>query len=135
VYGNDSPEFHPDEAAFALALCRQSLCFGDVNESDLERAATGGHAEGFVTHAGIWAGQRSVVLTEAGRYALVSAVTKKGDECCIFTGMPVPVIVRPAERSGRYQFIGEAFALGTMHGELWDRLPGSCMKVQDIVLI
>ncbi|CAG5184830.1 uncharacterized protein ALTATR162_LOCUS11103 [Alternaria atra] len=135
AYGDDTLGFHPDEAAFALALCRQSLCFGDVDESDLEKAAIGGNAEAFTTHAGIWAGQRSIMLTKTGRYALASAITQKGDECCIFTGMPVPVVVRPAEELERYEFIGEAFVLGMMHGELHDQQAVSGIEVQRMILV
>jgi hypothetical protein len=134
AYGNDPTDFHPDEAAFALFLCHASSRFGDIDELDLEKAATGGDAEAFVTHAGVWAGQRSVALTESGRYALVSAVTREGDECCVFTGMPVPVIVRSAERHNCYQFIGEAFVLGIMHGEL-HRRPDSEVKPRSIIIM
>ena len=44
-----------------------------ADEAELEEAAINGNAEAIVTHAGIWAGQRSLLLTEAGRYVLVSA--------------------------------------------------------------
>ncbi|KAF1917621.1 heterokaryon incompatibility protein [Ampelomyces quisqualis] len=134
-YGNDSIDFHPDEAAFALALCCQSSCFGDVDEPQLKKAASGGDADAFVTYAGIWAGQRSVVLTEAGRYALAPALTREGDECCIFTGMVVPVVVRPVDQLKLFQFIGETFVLDVMHGELYDEQSASGAKVQDMILI
>ena len=135
AYGNNELEFHADEAAFALTLCRQSMCFGDIDDSDLEKAAMGGNAEAFTTHAGIWAGQRNVVLTETGRYALASAVAQKGDKCCIFTGMPVPVVVRPTKQPGTYEFVGEAFVLGIMHGELYGQPAGAGMEVQQIILV
>ena len=135
TYKNSSDKFHPDEAAFALALCRQSACYGDIDELVLEKAATGGNAEAFVTHAGIWASQRRIVLTGTGRYALAPAVTKQGDACCIFSGLPVPVVVRPVVRPDSYKFIGEAFVLGIMHGELCTGQAGIDLKVRDIVLI
>jgi hypothetical protein len=135
AYGNDSRGFHPDEAAFALALCRQSSSFGNIDESDLGEAAKGGSSEAFVTHAGVWAGQRRVVLTASGRYALVPAVTHEGDECCLVAGLPVPVILRTAEGHGRRGFIGEAFVLGIMHGELYHRPATVGAVIQEIVLI
>jgi len=36
--------------------------------------------------------------------------------------------------SGRYKFIGEAFILGIMHGELFDGLAENDRKVGEIVL-
>jgi len=36
AYGEDATKVHPDEAAFALAPCRQSSSFGDATEADLE---------------------------------------------------------------------------------------------------
>ena len=75
------------------------------------------------------------MLTKTGRYALASAITQKGDECCIFTGMPVPVVVRPAEELERYEFIGEAFVLGMMHGELHDQQAVSGIEVQRMILV
>lgn len=135
AFGNDSAHFHPGNAAFALARCRQTSCFGDIDDSTLETAARGGDSDAQITHAGIWAGQRSVVLIEAGRYALALAVTREGDACCMFTRIGVPGIVRPGDRPSCDKFVRETFVLGVMHGKRYDEKSSSGFEVQDLILI
>jgi hypothetical protein len=130
-YGNDLRKPHPDEAAFALHLARASSCFGDTDESTLEDLAQGGNARDFVTHAGIWAGLRSVALTGDGHYTLVPAVTEPGDQVFYIGGMLVPVVLRKLEGLNRYCFVGETYVLDMMNGEICDSQP----KSQDIVVI
>lgn len=122
MYAKNANSLHPDEAAFALDLCRQSLIYRDKSESELRQAAEDGDAMSFARHGEVWAAQRSIALTWNGRCALVPAVTAVHDHCYIVAGMPVPVILRPqAESDDRYQFLGESFVLGIMHGELFDK--------------
>jgi hypothetical protein len=122
TYANNVDSLHPDEATFALDLCRQTLIYRDKSETELRQMAEGGDAMSFARHGEVWAAQRSVALTWNGRCALVPAVTAVHDHCYIVAGMPVPVILRPqAESDDRYQFLGESVVLGIMHGELFDK--------------
>ena len=130
-YGNDIRGFYPDEAAFALQLGRASSCFGDTDESTLENIAQGGNAKDFVTHAGIWAGLRSVAQTGDGFYALVPAVTEPGDQIFYIGGMVVPVVLRKLREQNRYRLVGECYVMDMMNGEICDRQ----LEPQDVVLM
>ncbi|OSS46149.1 hypothetical protein B5807_08336 [Epicoccum nigrum] len=51
VYANSVDSLHPDEAAFALDICRQSLIYRDGSESELRQTAKGGDAMSFARHS------------------------------------------------------------------------------------
>jgi hypothetical protein len=52
-----------------------------------------------------------------GRLAIVPFVAEVGDVCCVVEGMDVPIVLRRTER-GTWKFVGEAFVMGVMEGEL-----------------
>jgi hypothetical protein len=134
AYGDASPEFHPDEAAFALSLSRRSSRFTDLDIPSLEKDAKGGDIKAFVTHAGIWATFRRLILTGDGHYALAPQITEEDDLCCVISGLPVPVILRKTEEEDCYKLIGEAFVLGMMDGEVLKTSRKGGNKLQDITL-
>jgi hypothetical protein len=51
------------------------------------------------------------------RLAIVPFVAEVGDVCCVVEGMDVPIVLRRTER-GTWKFVGEAFVMGVMEGEL-----------------
>lgn len=63
---------------------------------------------------------RRLALTEDGFLGLVPECTLEGDEVAVLFGHSMPVVVRPLA-DGSYNFIGDAFVLGIMDGEVLDQ--------------
>ena len=59
---------------------------------------------------------RVCFLTLAGHLGIGPKV-QPGDLVVIIHTLPVPCILRPASRTGRFRLQGEAYVLGIMHGE------------------
>jgi hypothetical protein len=129
-----SSDFHPDEAAFALDLCRRSPRSGVVDMVALDKKSQGGDVQAFVSHAGIWAALRRFVLTKDGDYALAPQIAEVGDLCCVIAGMSVPVLLRKIEGDGRYRLVGEAFVLGKMDGEVVSQEDAKGRELSNIFL-
>jgi hypothetical protein len=134
AYSEEASKFHPDEAAFGLSLYRQSLCFTDIDITALERDAQGGSSKAFLLHAEIWAAKRRFVITEKGYYGLAPQIVQEGDMCCVVYGMCTPVILRKMAEDGCYRFVGEAFVLGMMNGEVIEHIGKWGLKEQDVIL-
>ncbi|KAF9691422.1 hypothetical protein EKO04_010878 [Ascochyta lentis] len=79
-------------------------------------------------------------ITEGGRIGFVPCETSPGDIVAIMPGGKVPYILRKlpsvstedgeSDMTGRYQFLGDAYIHGVMHGEVWD-----ASKLETIVLV
>ena len=54
--------------------------------------------------------------TENGRIGWLPPVAEEGDFICVFKGMELPYVIRPAA-GGRYLLVGECIILGLMMGE------------------
>jgi hypothetical protein len=67
--------------------------------------------------------QRRFGRTEGGRIGWLPPVAEEGDFICIFDGMELPYVLRPAAR-GRYSLVGECLIPGIMMGEAFSELPG-----------
>lgn len=64
--------------------------------------------------------ERRLFCSTNGLIGLVPRWAVPGDEIFILNGGNVPVILRRTMDDGPYQFIGEAYVHGAMHGELFD---------------
>jgi hypothetical protein len=74
-------------------------------------------AEGKVRHA------RRFFVSTLGRIGWAPFGTRVGDRVCVFQGMRIPMILRPAK--DLWEIIGACYVHGLMDGELWD-LSGLC---------
>ncbi|KAF2245420.1 HET-domain-containing protein [Trematosphaeria pertusa] len=78
---------------------------------------------------------RRLALTEGGRLGLVPGLTTEvGDVCCIFIGVSVPLILKPAN-NGRYRLGGDGYISGVMDGELMEQYDSGGFGQEKIVLI
>ena len=73
---------------------------------------------------------RKPFITAKGNLGLGRLEPEKGDRVAIFSGFPVPYIVREIGEN-RYQLIGETYLHGFMDGEAMDGDP----KTQKIHLV
>ena len=62
----------------------------------------------------IWKG--AVFVTEKGYIGEGTNRSRPGDIICVLLGCNYPVILRPI--AGHYEFIGEVYVHGIMHGEV-----------------
>jgi hypothetical protein len=69
-------------------------------------------AEGRVRYA------RNFFVSRLGRIGWVPFRSRVGDRVCVFQGMRIPMILRPAK--DRWEIIGACYIHGLMDGELWD---------------
>ncbi|KAH3919705.1 hypothetical protein HBH56_017690 [Parastagonospora nodorum] len=69
-------------------------------------------AEGKVRHA------RRFFVSRLGRIGWAPFGTQVGDRVCVFQGMRIPMILRPA--NDLWEIIGACYVHGLMDGELWD---------------
>jgi hypothetical protein len=69
---------------------------------------------------------RQLFITNAGRTGIGPAGMQLTDMVCIFTGAPMPVILRPAGITGQYRLVGECYVHGLMNGEVHQLYP-DCM--------
>ncbi len=67
--------------------------------------------------------QRRFGRTKEGRVGWLPPVAEMGDFICIFDGMELPYVIRPAAH-GRYLLVGECLIPGIMMGEAFSGLPG-----------
>ncbi|KAK4148888.1 heterokaryon incompatibility protein-domain-containing protein [Chaetomidium leptoderma] len=67
--------------------------------------------------------QRRFGRTEGGRIGWLPPVAEEGDFICIFDGMELPYVLRPAVH-GQYLLVGECLIPGIMMGEAFSGLPG-----------
>lgn len=56
-------------------------------------------------------------VTESGTTGMVPRRARKGDSICVLFGCNVPVVLRRADGSGLYEFIGECYLQTIMEGE------------------
>jgi hypothetical protein len=69
-------------------------------------------AEGKFRHA------RRFFVSRLGRIGWAPFRTRVGDRVCVFQGMRIPIILRPAE--DLWEIIGACYVHELMDGELWD---------------
>ncbi|KAJ4344205.1 hypothetical protein N0V95_006245 [Ascochyta clinopodiicola] len=76
-------------------------------------------------------------ITEGGRIGFVPFETRSGDFVAVMPGGKVPYVLRKlngedegSSQSDRYQFLGDAYIHGVMHGEVWDE-----SKLEKIILV
>ena len=63
-------------------------------------------------------------FTTSGLIGLFPAVAQAGDEVCIFEGCAQCYVLRRKTRQETYEFVGECYVHGVMHGEaLTDKYP------------
>lgn len=64
-------------------------------------------------------GGRRLMRTDGGLLGLGPTHMCEGDQVCILAGAKTPVVLRRLD-NGHYQFLGEAYVHGIMHGEATD---------------
>ena len=77
---------------------------------------------------------RRLFYTENGRLGLGTLFIQPGDVCCIFFGIPIPVILRGAT-DGRYRLLGDSYIDGVMRGELIEQLGKGEFEKKQVVLV
>lgn len=122
------PILEMDSAAFDkwLALIeaeeyRQNFASGDDD------------VRGFQTAFRVVSMNRRFAVTDKGYIGWAPADTRKGDIVALFPGGNVPYVLRPVSqpnsaqssmssntRNRRYEFLGDAYIHGIMHGEAWN---------------
>jgi hypothetical protein len=63
---------------------------------------------------------RRMFRTEEGHIGLAPASAKKGDCIAIFKGVKVPLVLRPAAGSSKWNLVGDCYIHGIMRGEVFD---------------
>jgi len=74
-----------------------------------------------------------LVLTETNRFGLAPRIAQRGDYCCIFPGVSVPMILRSTGQD-KYNLIGESYVYGIMAGEVMEWLKEGKFKEEIIVI-
>jgi hypothetical protein len=76
-------------------------------------------------------GGRRLFFSSAGFLGLAPLTAGEGDTVCLFLGGKVLYVIRPLA-DGYFQYIGECFVYGLMHGEAIQGLPEE--RIKDFVL-
>lgn len=100
----------------------------------LERDEQGGDIKAFLSSVDVWATARRFIITKKGHYGLAPQAVQQGDMCCIIYGMCVPVVLRKIVGDRRYKFVGEAFMLGLMNGEVIENIKKWGLEEQEVTL-
>ena len=66
---------------------------------------------------------RQMFKGRSGYIGLMPQSAQVGDELWLLPGCKTPCTLRPTKKEGVYQFIGEAYVHGVMHGEFWEDQP------------
>lgn len=77
---------------------------------------------------------RRLFYTESGRLGLGTLFTRPGDVCCIFFGIPIPVLLRETG-DGNYRLVGDSYVHGVMGGELIEQLTKGEFERRKLVLV
>jgi hypothetical protein len=76
---------------------------------------------------GAFSSGRRGILTKKGWFVLSSGHVKVGDVLILLEGGKTPYVIRNTTRENEYQFVGDCYIHGIMHGERWDK--GMCKKI------
>ncbi|KAK5657171.1 hypothetical protein OQA88_3228 [Cercophora sp. LCS_1] len=77
---------------------------------------------------------RSFITFENGVIGLGPRYPELGDELCFVVGAETPLLLRPCG-DGRYNLVGECYAHGLMHGEVWNLMvkpDGQKLRAEEI---
>jgi Heterokaryon incompatibility protein (HET) len=80
-----------------------------------------------------WMYRRKLITTETGYIGLAPVFSSRGDKVCVLFGCSTPVILRPLP-DGYYQFVGECYVHGLMHGEAIAMLNKKSLFKQEFAL-
>ena len=78
---------------------------------------------------------RRLMTTINGQIGMVSSGTQKGDQIWILLGCSVPVILRNADDTGKFEFVGECFLHEYMQGLAGNNVRNGTVKLEDICLV
>jgi hypothetical protein len=109
-----------------------------------QRLASGDDGvRGFNTAFRVVSMNRRFAVTDKGYIGWVPADARKGDIVALFPGGNVPYVLRPVSqpnsaqssmssdtRNRRYEFLGDAYIHGIMHGEAWNEA-----DLEDVTLV
>ena len=74
----------------------------------------------YLSHAMTRWWDRSVVVTEHGRVALVPRDTRPGDTVCVFLGATLPQVISRHDDGVHWTYVGPGAVDGLVHGEVFD---------------
>jgi hypothetical protein len=132
----DDISFHGDNYAAYLGAVRSAVA-GDsgYNESPIAISGNGskGNAHDYEGQL-VMCHERRLAWTKRGRLCLVPLCARLDDVCCLFPGLSVPFILRPAG-DGKHYLVGDCYIHGVMNGELMDGLKNGTFREQTITLV
>jgi hypothetical protein len=111
---SDPPTSSITEAEAQTVIAKIWNCTAEsyhpVDEKDMS-------AQLYLNKAQWYCSRRAMISTSDGNLGLAPRTTQKGDMIAILLGCPNPIVVRPvAERSNRFQVIGECYVDSIMRG-------------------